>query len=54
MGALSTADPDKGQSYSYTLLDGAGGRFKIQGNRVKVKWYFSTQSNHTKIKRDGT
>ena len=36
VGALSTADPDNGQSYSYTLLDGASGRFKIQGNRVKV------------------
>ena len=36
MGTLSTADQDNGQSYSYTLLDGAGGRFKIQGNVVKV------------------
>ena len=36
VGMLSTADPDKGQTYSYTLLDGAGGRFKIQGNTVKV------------------
>ncbi|XP_068740239.1 protocadherin Fat 4-like [Montipora capricornis] len=36
VGRLSTADPDKGQSYTYTLLDGAGGRFKIQGYIVKV------------------
>ena len=36
VGKLSTADPDNGQSYSYTLLDGAGGRFKIQGDLVKV------------------
>ena len=36
MGRLSTADPDKGQSYIYTLLDGARGRFKIQGDIVKV------------------
>ena len=37
VGMLSTADPDNGQRYSYTLLDGAGGRFKVQGNVVKVK-----------------
>jgi len=36
VGKLGTADPDNGQSYSYTLLDGAGGRFKIQGDLVKV------------------
>ena len=36
VGMLSTVDPDNGQSYSYTLLDSAGGRFKIQRNFVKV------------------
>lgn len=36
VGMLSTADPDNGQTYSYSMLDGAGGRFKIQGNLVKV------------------
>lgn len=36
VGMLSTADPDNGQTYSYSMLDGAGGRFKIQSNLVKV------------------
>ena len=37
VGMLSTADLDKGQTYSYSLLDSAGGRFKIQGNFLKVR-----------------
>ena len=36
VGMLSTADPDNGQTFSYSMLDGAGGRFKIQSKWVKV------------------
>lgn len=36
VGMLSTADQDNGQTYTYSMLDGAGGRFKIQSNLVKV------------------
>lgn len=36
VGMLNTADQDNGQTYTYSMLDGAGGRFKIQGNLVKV------------------
>jgi len=34
---LSTADQDNGQTYTYSMLDGAGGRFKIQSNLLKVR-----------------
>ena len=40
LGVLSTTDLDNGQTYSYSLLDSAGGRFKIQGNFVKVSYLF--------------
>ena len=36
VGSLSCQDPDLAQSHTYTLLDGAGGRFTLQGNEIKV------------------
>jgi hypothetical protein len=36
VGTLSTTDSDVGDSYTYTLLDSAGGRFKIVDNAVQV------------------
>ena len=36
VGALSTVDADNGQRFLYTMLDSAGGRFKITGQQVKV------------------
>ncbi|KXJ22728.1 Spondin-1 [Exaiptasia diaphana] len=36
VGMLSTADPDKSQSFTYLLLDNAGGRFKVVKNLIKV------------------
>ena len=40
LGMLSTTDLDNGQTYSYSLLDSAGGRFEIQGNFVKVSYLY--------------
>ena len=37
IGTLSTIDPDSGDNHTYELLDNADGRFKIDGNRLKVK-----------------
>ncbi|XP_028399271.1 protocadherin Fat 4-like [Dendronephthya gigantea] len=36
VGNLATSDQDIGQRHAYTLLDTAGGRFKIEGRSVKV------------------
>ena len=36
IGAFSTVDVDVGDSYTYTLLDSAGSRFKIVGNTLQV------------------
>ena len=44
---LSTADPDNGQTYSYSMLDGAGGRFKIQSNLVKVSYVIGSDKMTT-------
>ena len=37
IGQLSTSDPDLGDSHVYTLVDNAGGRFQIVGDRLQVK-----------------
>ena len=37
VGRLSTYDPDGSDGHSYTLLDGAGGRFEIYGNELRVR-----------------
>ena len=42
VGVLNTVDPDSGQTHTYTLLDSAGGRFKLQRNSLKVQ---STSEN---------
>ncbi|MGR3278198.1 putative Ig domain-containing protein [Acaryochloris marina NIES-2412] len=36
IGTLSTADPDAGDSHTYSLLEDAGGRFQIVGNQLQV------------------
>ncbi|MET0743201.1 MAG: cadherin domain-containing protein, partial [Microvirga sp.] len=36
VGQLSAQDPDPNDTLTYTLLDDAGGRFRIQGDRVVV------------------
>ncbi len=36
VGNLSAADPDAGDSHTFSLIDSAGGRFKIVGNQVQV------------------
>ncbi|WP_262031759.1 cadherin repeat domain-containing protein, partial [Microvirga sp. Mcv34] len=37
VGSLITIDPDLDGGYTYTLLDDAGGRFEIRGDKVVVK-----------------
>ena len=36
VGVLSATDPDAGDTQTYTLLDNAGGRFAIDGNKLVV------------------
>ena len=36
IGTLSTTDPDVGDTFSYTLLDDAGGRFALVDNQIVV------------------
>ena len=36
IGTFKTSDVDSGQSFTYTLLDDAGGRFGVTGNTLKV------------------
>ncbi|XP_065191306.1 protein dachsous-like isoform X1 [Sycon ciliatum] len=36
VGAIKTSDPDTAQTFRYSLLDSAGGRFKLDGSTVKV------------------
>jgi len=36
VGVVSSQDPDRAQTHVYTLTDGAGGRFKLDGNQFKV------------------
>lgn len=51
IGTLSSTDVDAGDTHTYTLVDNAGGRFKIVGNEVRVAnsalLDFESQSNHT-------
>ncbi len=55
VGQLSTSDPDLGDTFAYSLLDSAGGRFAIQFDRVVVAAnatldYESTQSHVIRVK----
>ena len=36
IGKFSSQDPDHAQTHTYTLTDGAGGRFKVVGSKLKV------------------
>jgi|GEM_PF-5617569 len=51
IGTLSSTDTDAGDTHTYTLVDDAGGRFKIVGDEVRVDngtlLDFESQSNHT-------
>ena len=37
VGTLSAMDPDKGETFTYALVNDAGGRFQIVGNQLQVK-----------------
>jgi VCBS repeat-containing protein len=51
VGTLSTIDVDVGDSYTYTLLDSAGSRFKLVGDTLQVddgsQLNYETASSHT-------
>ncbi len=51
IGALTTTDPDAGDSHTYSLTDNAGGRFGISGNQLVVAngslLDFETNTSHT-------
>ncbi|MXN67497.1 tandem-95 repeat protein [Stappia sp. GBMRC 2046] len=36
IGTLGAIDPDAGETFTYTLLDDAGGRFQIDGDELRV------------------
>ncbi|MCG7392258.1 cadherin domain-containing protein [Microvirga sp. ACRRW] len=36
VGSLGAVDPDTGDSFTYTLLDDAGGRFKLDATQTKI------------------
>lgn len=36
VGTLTTTDPDTGDTHSYSLVDTAGGRFKVAGSDIQV------------------
>ena len=36
IGLLTTSDPDRGQSFSYSLLDSANGLFRVSNRQVEV------------------
>ncbi|MFC4171720.1 hypothetical protein ACFOYU_06570, partial [Microvirga sp. GCM10011540] len=51
VGTLSATDPNAGDAFTYTLLDNAGGRFKIEGDKLLVangfKLDFEQAASHT-------
>ena len=36
VGSLTTLDQDKSQKHTFKLLNSASGRFKVDGNKIKV------------------
>ncbi|MBZ6079364.1 cadherin domain-containing protein [Microvirga puerhi] len=55
VGTLSTQDQDAGDTFTYSLLDDAGGRFAINGNKLVVKDgikldYEQVKSHQVKVK----
>ncbi len=54
VGILSTVDPDAGNTHTYVLLDNAGGRFRLAGNRLEVNSTainFEAATSHTLVVR---
>lgn len=53
VGTFSTTDPDPGDSFTYTLTDSAGGRFRISGNQLQVNngglLDYETTTSHTVV-----
>lgn len=37
VGSLTALDQDKSQKHTFKLLNSSSGRFKVQGNQIKVK-----------------
>jgi hypothetical protein len=53
VGTLSAVDPNSGDSHSFTLLNDAGGRFAIAGNRLVVAGglNYEAATSHTVVVR---
>jgi hypothetical protein len=51
VGSMSVADVDAGDTFTFSLIDSAGGRFRISGSRVEVSQGslvdFETASSHS-------
>ncbi len=60
IGTLSTTDPDAGETFTYSLIDSAGGRFAIDGNKLviadasKLDYETATTHNVTVIVADSS
>ena len=37
IGTLTALDQDKSQNHTFQLMSSAAGRFKVDGNKIKVK-----------------
>lgn len=41
VGTLTAVDQDNSQNHTFQLLNSASGRFKVDGNEIKVNLYMS-------------
>jgi len=55
VGLFSAIDPDAADQFTYTLVDSAGGRFRINGDQLQVNNYalldYDASSSHTVVVR---
>lgn len=52
VGVVSAVDPDPGNTHTFTLLDSAGGRFRLTGNRLEASSTainFEAATRHTVV-----
>jgi hypothetical protein len=47
VGSLSASDPDLNETFTYTLLNNAGGRFAIDGSNLVVASALDYESAHS-------
>ncbi|MDX1948305.1 MAG: right-handed parallel beta-helix repeat-containing protein [Pirellulaceae bacterium] len=55
VGVLSAVDPDTGNTHTFVLVDGAGGRFRLVGNQLQVNsdtaLNYEAATSHTVVVR---